>query len=240
MTGRRVSSQPAPSHYVRQHDARGRVQDNTESNTPLSVERLREAQAFMAQIRDIQRESGWTLRGRSFLDDDVAEASRNTRQQSSLVRLVKWATDDQDVTDNLLEGFEEMCRRRKHPMPSRLRRDVYRLLALELHVNAAALGAPASDVARATIYNGDISGISHDPEFESLRETPGVFRRAAVDSPSDPKGLLRKVVATVADLERDAEFESLRESPWPVLVWRLHGRLPRRPVDPGCTIAGIG
>ena len=46
-----------------------------------------------------------------------------------------------------------------------------------------------------------IDDLERDPEFESLRDTPGIFKRAAIGYVTDPQGFLRKHMRGEAKLE---------------------------------------
>ena len=183
-----------------------------DGNTVIAPDVLRAAEAFMAEVRRVQRESQRDLRGPARLADDVTRSLKSASAESTLIRAVSDGSPDAVMT-KALEGFEEMCRRRGQDVPPRLRGAIYRLLASELEVNARMLQSSVADVARATIYNGELSSLTRDAEFASLHNTPAVFVRAAVNYPSDPKAFLRKVIATVSELERDPEFESFGDTP---------------------------
>ena len=185
-----------------------------DGNTVIAPDVLRAAEAFMAEVRRVQRESQRDLRGPARLADDVTRSLKSASAESTLIRAVSDGSPDAVMT-KALEGFEEMCRRRGQDVPPRLRGAIYRLLASELEVNARMLQSSVADVARATIYNGELSSLTRDAEFASLHNTPAVFVRAAVNYPSDPKAFLRKVIATIPELESDPEFASLQQdTPW--------------------------
>ncbi|MCZ7632965.1 MAG: hypothetical protein M5U20_05730 [Phycisphaerales bacterium] len=182
------------------------------SSDPLTEEGLREAARFLAGLREAQRLSGRRLGGHRYLSDRTRLASAAAQEASRMVRAVASGADGEAVRQ-AVDALEEMCRRRGLQMPENLRHSIYQVLAGEILANAAMLRATPAEVASATAYNGALAELVDSDEFASLRDTPGVFKRAAVHNPSDPEGFLRKVQATVAALERDPEFEPLRDSP---------------------------
>ena len=57
-----------------------------------------------------------------------------------------------------------------------------------------------------------MSRLEQDERFTEFRDTPGVFRRAAVNY-SDPEGFLEGVREAVSRLEQDERFADLRGTP---------------------------
>lgn len=166
----------------------------------------------MAEVRQRQKDVGTSgIQGRWGLSDEIVESSVDAQRRSRFVSqetgLASYA-----VT-RVIHGFEELCRRRSMPVPAELRDTIYKILTGELLANAKFFDLEPSRVVSATVYNGLLEDLVDSREFESLRDTPGIFRTAAVTRPSDPAAFLRRVMGTVDSLERDPEFASLKDSP---------------------------
>jgi len=174
-------------------------------DAPASVERLRAAARWLEELRRRQRDSGKDLRGRTRLGDASERRMAAVLGQSGLIRHTETPTV-------AFERLEEMARRRNQKF-SGLEKAAYRLLACELAINAATFNAKQKEVFSTTLYNGELSHMPTDPCFESLRDTPGIFKRAATNNPKDPEGLLLGVLQKIEQLTADPRFESLRDSP---------------------------
>lgn len=110
----------------------------------LDPDLLRRAAEFMSEARQVQRESGRTLSGNSYLSEGTQVEANRTRAHSGLLAELARSPEvsvPRNVQQLTFERFEEMCRRRKFHIPQELRAIVYRLLALELVVNCSVLEA---------------------------------------------------------------------------------------------------
>ena len=177
---------------------------------------LTAAAEFLSTVRKLQQESGRSLRGRAQLTPEQSYAITQGAENSGLVNGVKESLDIDIPIHTLFERFEEMCRRQNVMVDANLRPYAIKLLSTELVANQNALGGDPEKLIPFTLGNGALGAeLISDAEFESLRETPGVFRQAAVDypGPGKAKEFLRGVMKNVPELAADAEFESLRDTP---------------------------
>jgi hypothetical protein len=100
---------------------------------------------------------------------------------------------------------------RKIVLLSDLRPAVYRLLGIELAINSQILEDSPEHLAPATVYNGSLDRLQElYPEF---RDAPYIFRLAANNYPSDPKGFLQDVREAILRLEQDERFAEFRDTP---------------------------
>ncbi|QOJ14831.1 MAG: hypothetical protein HRU75_09340 [Planctomycetia bacterium] len=173
---------------------------------------MRDAERLLAMAREAQRISGGGVRGGRFPSEGTAAASAAVRNTSRVVQAAASGADGEGVR-RAIDTLEEMCRRQRLAIPEGLRHSLYQVLAAEVLVNAAIMDSSPSMVAVATVYNGVLAELVESPEFTTVRDTPGILRQAAIRNPSDPKGFLRKVFATVAELERDPEFKTFQDTP---------------------------
>ncbi len=167
----------------------------------------------MAKVRRAQFDSGRSLAGPARMAPDQHYAITAASDSSGLVAAAKEALQIDPPVNAMFERFEEMCRRRGVAIDPTLRPGVLKLLAAELWANAEGLEARPKDLIAVTVYHGNIAALITEEEFASLRDTPGVFTRAGIGYPSDPRGFLRKVPKDVAALATEEEFASLRDTP---------------------------
>ena len=126
----------------------------------------------------------------------------------------------------MLERFEEMARRTEHAVPEELRFDILSLLVKELSVNHRFLGGSPARLVSVTILRGAV-GQELSKTFPEFVNIPSIFTHAAVHSPADPRGALRKVRRTIAALAADAEFAQFRDMPSIFMRAAVHN-----PADP--------
>jgi hypothetical protein len=174
---------------------------------------LQKAASFMAEVRDAQFDSGRPLAGPARLTPDQRSAITSASADSNLVAAVKEALKVDLPVNRLFERFEEMCRRREIPIDHSQRPGILKLLAAELWTNAQQLQARPKDLIGVTVYHGNITPLAAEEEFVSLRDTPGIFKQAALNHPTDPRGFLRKVQKNIAVLAAEEEFAPLRDTP---------------------------
>jgi hypothetical protein len=169
------------------------------------------AAAFADEVRQIQSKSGKRFMGRNTLSSEIQYAIMKAASGSEIVAAVSEAGEGMAVR-NLLERFEEMCRRRKVNIDAELRPALVKILAGELLANHSALGGSVRKLIGVTVVQGAI-GPGLIKEFEHFRETPNVILKAAAGYPSDPRAFLRKAADTVDTLATEREFERFRETP---------------------------
>ena len=58
-----------------------------------------------------------------------------------------------------------------------------------------------------------MADLSAEEEFAAIRDTPSIFRYAAVRYSSDPRAFLRGVQKTLGELAADEEFAAFRDTP---------------------------
>ena len=157
----------------------------------LDPDLLRRAAAFMSEVRQVQRESGRTLSGKSWLSEGTYAELHKTRNESGL--LLHWPNLPKALfrarSRRLLSIALKRCAVAGR---SRSRRNcVHRytsFLALELVVNNSTLDIAPQRIVSVTVYNGSLEGM--DDPFPDFRDTPGIFRQAADHNPRDPEGFL--------------------------------------------------
>lgn len=147
------------------------------------------------------------------MDGDAARILASDKAASDLLtelsRLPEAVVPD-SVMQQLFESFEELCRRRRRPIPAALRRPIYKLLAIEVAVNADVLSVLPEKVAPATLYNGVLNDLVE--RFQEFADTPGIWREA-LNYPSNPFGFLEKARRAIEQLERDERFVVFRDTP---------------------------
>ena len=174
---------------------------------------LQKAAAFMAEVRGAQLASGRSLSGPSRLTPDQQYAITEISKHSSLVGAVKETLRSDLPVNAMFERFEEMCRRREFPITPILRPGILKLLAAELWANTECLRARPKDLIAVTVYHGNIAALAGEEEFAALRDTPGIFKYAAVNNASNPRAFLRNVQKNIAALAGEEEFAALRDAP---------------------------
>lgn len=177
---------------------------------------LTAAAEFLSNVRGLAQGKRQSLSGRSRLTPDQKDAIRQAAEGSGLANAMRKCLNIDIPVHALLERFEEMCRRQGAAVDADMRPYLVRLLSTELVANQQALGGNPEKLIPFTLDNGALGpALIADAEFESLRETPGIFRRAAVGyaGPGKAKEFLRRVLRAIPELMADAEFESLRETP---------------------------
>ena len=187
---------------------------------------LRSASQFIHSVREIQRDCK-PLSGGAFLSEDTLELLRDTAKETASFMSSMNCGDAEQELEALLIRFEEMCRRRKMPIPPKIRPAVYELLAGELVANASLLGAPPKGIISFTVLRGAASALVDNQEFASFRDTPGIFRRAVMGKPNDPDGFLRGVIQKIDELPKREEFASLRD--WPGILRQAAISYPSNP-----------
>ena len=71
-----------------------------------------------------------------------------------------------------------------------------------------------------------ITRLKADDRFADFRDTPGIFRDAAVHHTKDPEGFLIGVREAISRLEADDRFADFRDTPW---IFRRSQWQPERP-----------
>ena len=173
-----------------------------------------EARTFIANIRQLHALSGKNLRGVFGLSDEQDRAVRASASQ--LVTEEFNNASLHEALTKLLLKFEEMCRRNSRLIPDRLRLEIARHLFSDLSENITVFRCEKAPlkVTQLTIYHGTSCVALHEErEFAEFRKTPGIFRQAATNHSTDPRGFLRRVQANVAALMEDMEFAEFREMP---------------------------
>ena len=157
------------------------------------LEQLRTAAEFMATMRQLQRDSETSLRGKMYLQPEQTAAITEITRTSHIVENVKESLGLDLALNTLCERFEEMCRRHRVTMDERMRPGVVRLLSTELALNFFALGGSPKDLIAVTLHNGACGqDLITSADFMEFRDTPSIFRRVAVNNPTDPRGAMRK------------------------------------------------
>ena len=174
---------------------------------PKTTANVRE---LMDEARRAQSESGVSMRGRPQLKDAQRFAIRATATSCAIVAAPLHAEPKTKI--GLLERFEEMCRRRHIEVPADMRPAILEAMLTELSINRQALTGSESKLVPVTAYCGAI-GPKLSTEFPEFRDTPGIFRRAAVHNPSDPRGFLRGMQQSIAALAADDKFAEFRDTP---------------------------
>ena len=168
------------------------------------------ARAFIDGVRQAHAASGRKLTGPTSLADGQRRAIR------AAVSFGAATARDSSITPGIekrmLERFEEMARRTEHAVPDQLRLDILSLLVKELSVNHRFLGGSPARLVSVTILRGAV-GQELSKQFPEFVNIPSIFTHAAVHSPADPRGALRKVRRTIAALAADAEFAQFRDVP---------------------------
>jgi hypothetical protein len=164
---------------------------------------------FIDTIRQTFRKLGKKPRG-SFLPSKKLTAIGNAAAEICADPSVSGITYNDAF--NLLERFEEMCRRlgRSKSITNIMRPDIMRCLASELKSNHEAFGGSPSKLISFTLINGAI-GQRLIEEFPLFAGSLWIFRRVAADYPSDPQKFLRGAVQAISDLteeskKKDSEF----------------------------------
>jgi hypothetical protein len=181
---------------------------------PIDTDLLRRAAQFMSTAREIQRRSGKTLKGRKRLTAETIDALERAACDSKLLAWLDHSPQavSSETQRQAFETFEEVCRRRRFTIPKVMRGSVYRLLAIEIAVNAELFRASPEAMRQATVYNGSLDHLFED--FRELRDTPYIFREAAVNYPSDPEAFLVRVQENIARLSQDDRFAGFRDTPY--------------------------
>ena len=177
---------------------------------------LTAAAEFLSTVRGLAQGKRQSLSGRARLTPAQKDAIRQAAEGSGLANAMRKCLNIDVPVHALLERFEEMCRRQGAGVDADMRPYLVRLLSTELVANRQALGGNPEKLIPFTLGNGALGpALIADAEFESLRETPGIFRRAAIGypGPGKAKEFLRRVLRAIPELAADAEFESLRDTP---------------------------
>lgn len=188
---------------------------NGNEDSPAAT--LQQAAAFLAELRHAQRLRGKRLAGQTRTVRSIAAQSARVLRSGRLPRAIR----------KTIERTEEMCRRCKMPLPDQLRPQVYALLGDELRSNAKLFKMRLEKVVSATVLNGDMTALIESKEFMALRDTPWIFREAALHYVMNPLEYLRGVIRNVEELQTDEEFASLRDTPW-----MFRQAAAKRPTDP--------
>jgi hypothetical protein len=169
--------------------------------------------------REAQKLSGKSLRGHSYLSPDIEEesfAAREALLSSDLGKELGLRGLKNRDLETLSLRFEEMCRRREVTLPAcpEERGKIYGLLAHQLLYDADLLGYPPSKLIPVTLTSTKRpSHFEFDERFEAFKDSPWIFRYAAVNHPSDPEGFLVSVIDNISKLSSDKRFEAFKDSP---------------------------
>jgi len=186
------------------------------SDSEPSLSALMAAAELMRTVRQLQRVGGHSLGGRIRLKPEQTRAIAKAANDSATVREIQRRLDIDLRINSLYERFEEMCRRRKMSVDSRLRSSIIVLLSQELFTNQQALKVHPERLLAFTAVNGaNGPNLMSNDDFAELRDTPGIFRHAATNHPGPGKAeeFLRRVLRKLAELTANAEFSDLRDVP---------------------------
>ncbi len=122
----------------------------------------------------------------------------------------------QKALEKIILNFEVFCHRQKIEIPFNLKPELSKLFLEELACNAQIFEYEdeAEKISSLTLNQGiGCIDIMQEEEFFCFRDTLGIYRRAAVGNPKDPRGFLRGVIQVIDELEQDKEFSCFRDSP---------------------------
>ncbi|MHB1785292.1 MAG: hypothetical protein ACYCS7_03955, partial [Acidimicrobiales bacterium] len=192
---------------------------STDAEIDLARERMvgrwRQAGDFIDLVREAQAETGKSMRGRRRAFDDVRDRISIFERMDPLYRDFLVASPEIcEAGRTLLDRFEGVARRRGMPLDAEHYAHIYRTLLCHLMTDSTLLEMSPTQVVPATLVNRtSVGSILADPEFDTLRDTPGYVRTAISGRPTDPRGYLRRILETERSVLEDPEFESLRSTP---------------------------
>jgi hypothetical protein len=167
-------------------------------------------QSFMDDVRHGRLESGISMKGGRGLKEPQRFAIRAA--VASCAVSTHGMETIPEIRTGLLERFEEMCRRQRIQIPAEMRPAILDTLLTELWVNQQALKMPADKLVPVTAYSGAIAPkLIH--EFTPFRDTPSLFKHAAVSHSGDPREFLRRMQRDIAAMAGEEEFALFRDIP---------------------------
>jgi uncharacterized Zn finger protein len=172
--------------------------------------------AFLAELRAAQAARGKPLKGPlSLLPEQFQHAASASDAALRLSPQFNGASLTVPLR-KLLERTLEMARRNQinvHPDKLEV---IAQILLIELTANITAFGAERKPetIIPITLHQGSTCArMSQETEFKAFSDTPGIFKDAAVNYPSDPRQFLRGVMNTMAALASEKEFKAFADTP---------------------------
>jgi hypothetical protein len=170
------------------------------------------ARVFMDAARRAQSERCISMQGSSGLREPQQLSIRAAASFSSL----HGATAQLDVglkeRVHLLECFNKMCRRHHIEVPTDMLPTLLSEMLTELSTNQNTFRRSAASLVPVTAYCGAI-GPQLYQEFPEFSDSPSIFKYAAVNNTSDPRGFLSLVRNIITELKTDNEFSFFRNTP---------------------------
>ena len=148
------------------------------------------ALAFIEDVRGAQALRGVPLRGGNYITDEQIDTIASSVEALGLPDVFNTASGA-TVLKKLLERFEEMCRRNDMTVPPELREDISSIFLEDIIANVVAFNSEKkpSKLIPLTLYHGStFAQALQEDEFAAFKDTPGIFKYAAVNYPRDPRG----------------------------------------------------
>ncbi len=170
---------------------------------------------FTEFVRAKQFKRGKSLKGSPHLSDSQLVSINLTLEDMSLAKQFN-NTNDSRAIRRLLVRFEDMCRRNSETFPEQNRAKISAILVNELYANAKAFRTETSKskinnyISLTLTHGTSFCSVPKEKEFSCLRDQEHVFNYAATRMPHDPRGFLRKLIATIEELQNDDKFHTLR------------------------------
>lgn len=172
---------------------------------------------FMREARAAQAKRGKSLKGLKYPSSATMKAiAKYSDNGPALSPRFNYA-GGADVLDTLLIRFGLLCERNGIAVREADWPEVARQLLEELAVNAAAFGLQEKPerLIPLTAYCGDdFSKIAQDAEFSDIAHSPWIFKLAAKNHPSDPRGFLCNVQKVMREMAAEPEFAGFVKTPW--------------------------
>lgn len=192
-------------------------------------EALKGAEVLIESLRDAQRLSGKSAQGCSHLSRERLELISEFVENDPILRAVGAGNADlRTAIERLLERFEELCRRRDIAIQTETARKwAYRILAVELMVNAQVCEMEPGEVLSATLLNSKlVSDIFSQKEFPALDDAPSLIRDAIRHRPGRERAWLSDILVAEERLQHHPAFCTLSDSPW---VFRVAASCHKEP-----------
>jgi hypothetical protein len=176
-----------------------------------------QAGLFIDTVRKAAKEQAIGVTGRSYVSNDILNTIPSILLKSA--RITAFSTDVKGDSafkkeyNTICARFEELCRRLEINIPASLRPEIYKLLSAELFSNAALFHSPPGKILSTTVYNGPLNQLFTNEEFACFADAPGIFKRAATSSPSNPEAFLRGVIQSIERLSTNEEFACFADTP---------------------------